>query len=50
MVGDFNCIRRVGERVGENTRDYDSVETRLFNLFIKDMDLMDVSVVGRSFS
>ncbi|XP_028110763.1 uncharacterized protein LOC114309252 [Camellia sinensis] len=47
LVGDFNEIRNLGERRGCSRRDRGMKE---FNLFIENMELLDLPMLGRQFT
>lgn len=49
VVGDFNAIRREGERVG-NANGNDSREMMQFDDFIEQSNLVDLSLCGRAFT
>ena len=50
VVGDFNSIRRLGERRSVNINTSYSTEKRRFNNFIEKMELLDIPMVGRKFT
>ncbi|XP_020234693.1 uncharacterized protein LOC109814631 [Cajanus cajan] len=50
LMGDFNSVRKVTERVGVNGGNVGAVEFRDFNNFISDLDIVEVPLIGRSFT
>jgi len=50
VAGDFNSIRSVGERKGQNYNVNYSSEIRSFNKFIEDSSLVDIPLVARKFT
>jgi len=50
VAGDFNSIRSVGEKRGQNSNVNYSSEIRSFNKFIEDSSLVDIPLVGRKFT
>nr|KYP40532.1 hypothetical protein KK1_038131 [Cajanus cajan] len=49
IVGDFNTVRRLDERKGV-TGDYGARDMEEFNSFIRNMELIDVPLVGKRFT
>lgn len=49
MVGDFNAIRKVEERVG-NGNGSDAWDMEYFDGFIEQSGLIDISIDGRAFT
>ncbi|XP_057803583.1 uncharacterized protein LOC131018912 [Salvia miltiorrhiza] len=49
VLGDFNAIRDPGERVGSG-EPYGATETRLFDLFIRESELLEIRTQGRKFT
>jgi len=50
VVGNFNFIRRLGERISVNTNMDYSREMRRFNDFIEKTKLFDILMMGRKFT
>ncbi|MCI88148.1 endonuclease/exonuclease/phosphatase family protein, partial [Trifolium medium] len=50
MVGDFNSIRSVDERKGVAPGSEVLEDTRVFNIFVDNLGLVDLSLMGRKFS
>jgi len=50
VVGNFNSIRRLGERISVNRNMDYKKEMRRFNDFIEKMKLLDISMVGQKFT
>ncbi|KAL8515077.1 hypothetical protein ACS0TY_013964 [Phlomoides rotata] len=49
IMGDFNAIREVWERVGRAAT-WDITDMNNFNNFIRSSDLTEIQLVGRSFT
>ncbi|XP_020237260.1 uncharacterized protein LOC109816599 [Cajanus cajan] len=49
IVGDFNTVRRLDERKG-GIGDYGAWDMEDFNSFVRDMELIDVPLVGKRFT
>ena len=51
MMGDFNVVRRLEERIGRlNGSQHGGRDIEEINAFIDSMELLDVLLVGRSFT
>nr|KYP66721.1 Transposon TX1 uncharacterized [Cajanus cajan] len=50
LMGDFNSVRKVTERVGVNGGNVGAVEIGDFNNFISDLGIVEVPLIGRSFT
>lgn len=49
MVGDFNAVKNKNERRGMNSF-FDSTKASAFQFFIDELDLIDLPVVGKSYT
>lgn len=49
VIGDFNCIRSIAERVGRN-ESWNTSDMDCFNNFIEGNNLIEVRISGRSFT
>jgi hypothetical protein len=52
VVGDFNAVRSVEERVGVNIADPRGVSTEIieFRNFVEELELVDLPILGRKFT
>ena len=50
VLGDFNSVKMHWERVGLSREGVGRREREEFNIFVSDMELEDIAIVGRRFT